>query len=84
MAVPKKRKTSTRGKQGRSHDSLKKVSIAKCPKCGDPILAHNLCPTCGHYRDREIIHVETKLDKKLKKEAKKKSDSTESKTEKED
>lgn len=74
MAVPKKRKTSTRGKQGRSHDGLKAVNLTKCPKCGDPIMPHTICATCGHYRDKEMIHVETKLDKKLKKEAKKKEE----------
>ena len=72
MAVPKKRKTSTRGKQGRSHDALKPVSISNCPKCGDPILSHKVCQTCGYYRGMELIHVETKLDKKIKKEAKNK------------
>ena len=74
MAVPKKRKTSTRGKQGRSHDSLKKINLSICPKCGDPILPHNACTTCGYYKGKEVVHVETKLDKKLKKEAKKKEE----------
>jgi large subunit ribosomal protein L32 len=72
VPVPKKRKTSTRGKQGRSHDRLKIINLLKCPKCGDPVVPHTVCLTCGYYRNREILHLETKLDKKLKKEAKKK------------
>ncbi len=69
MAVPKKRKTSAKGKQKRSHHALVKPSLINCPKCGDKNLPHTICATCGQYKGKEIIHIETKLDKKLKKEA---------------
>ncbi len=70
MAVPKKRKTSSQGKQKRSHDALAKIQLAKCPKCGEAVLPHNACATCGFYGDNKVLNVETKLDKKLKKEQK--------------
>ncbi len=73
MAVPKKRKTSAQGKQKRSHDALKKIVLAKCPKCGEATLPHNACAACGYYDGKKVIEVETKLDKKLKKEAKSES-----------
>ena len=72
MAVPKKRKTSARGKQKRSHHALVKPNLIKCPKCGDVTVSHVACSTCGNYNGKEIVRVETKLDKKLKKEAKNK------------
>jgi len=72
VAVPKKRKTSARGKQKRSHHALSKPTLIKCPQCGDKNISHTVCATCGRYDGKEIIHVETKLDRKLKKEAKNK------------
>ena len=77
MAVPKKQKTSAKGKQKRSHFALEKPNLMKCPKCGDNKLPHNVCLNCGYYKEKEIIHVETKLDKKLKKEAKNKENQEE-------
>ncbi len=70
MAVPKKRKTSSQGKQKRSHDALVNIQLAKCPKCGEAVLPHNACTTCGYYDGKKVLDIESKLDKKLKKEAK--------------
>ncbi len=70
MAVPKKRKTSSQAGQKRSHDALAKIQLSKCPKCGEAVLPHNACATCGYYGDKKVLDVESKLDKKLKKEAK--------------
>ena len=70
MAVPKKRKTSSQGKQKRSHDALKKIQLSKCPKCGEAILPHNACTICGYYGDNKVVEVESKNDKKIKKEQK--------------
>jgi large subunit ribosomal protein L32 len=72
MAVPKKRKTSSQGKQKRSHDALTKINLVKCSKCGELLQSHMACATCGYYGDKKVLDVETKLDKKLKKEEKKK------------
>lgn len=71
MAVPKKKTTSRRSKLRRSHDHLTAVNLTSCPKCGDPILPHSICSTCGYYKGREVVHVETKLEKKLRKDKKK-------------
>ena len=68
MAVPKKRKTSSRGKQGRAHKNVMSPSLGKCSKCGSPKLTHVACETCGFYGDRKVLNIETKLDKKVKKE----------------
>lgn len=74
MAVPKKKTTSRRSKLRRSNDHLVVVKLGTCPKCGDPILPHTVCSTCGYYKDREIIHLETKLEKKLRKDKNKKEE----------
>ena len=76
MAVPKKRKTSAQAGQKRSHDALKNIQLAKCPKCGEAVRQLNACQVCGYYGDKKVLDVESKLDKKLKKEEKAKEGET--------
>jgi len=72
MAVPKQRHTKSRRNRRRSHHALKKQGFSVCPKCGEPILPHNLCSNCGVYSGKEVIDVMAKLDKKERKKSKKK------------
>lgn len=57
MAMPKKRMTSTRSGNRRSHLAKKAKQLGKCPKCKSAILSHRVCPVCGTYKGREIIKV---------------------------
>lgn len=57
MAEPKKRLTSTRSGNRRSHLALKKMKLATCPKCDEPITSHTLCKVCGTYKGEKIIEV---------------------------
>jgi large subunit ribosomal protein L32 len=67
MSVPKKRKTSSKTRKGRSHQALKKVSLNKCPKCGHEVKPHSACGFCGHYKGREVLKIKTKKDKNKQK-----------------
>lgn len=71
MAVPKK-KTSKRRSANRRSANMKidPIVLTKCPKCGEPKRAHIVCQACGTYKGKQVIEVETKLDKKLKRESK--------------
>ena len=71
MAVPKQRHTKSRRNRRRSHHALKKQNISVCPKCGEPVLPHNVCSNCGVYSGKEIIDVMAKLNKKEKKKKEK-------------
>ena len=75
MSVPKRRKTSSKTKKGRSHQALKQVKLSKCPKCGAPIQSHCVCRECGNYKAREVIKTRTdkKAGQKAKKDAKEKA-----------
>jgi len=32
--------------------------MAVCPDCGEPKKPHNVCPSCGNYRGRNVIKKE--------------------------
>lgn len=59
MAVPK-RKTSKarRDKRRASSYRLNKATVVECPQCHEPKQPHRICPSCGYYKNREVIVVE--------------------------
>ncbi len=67
MAVPKQRKTKSRRNQRRSHINLKAPALIICSKCGKATRPHVICWSCGYYKEKEVIDVLAKLDKKEKK-----------------
>ena len=60
MANPKKRKTHSKSRMGRAHLALKKVSLTKCPKCGEMRKPHTACQFCGTYKDKEVVKPKSK------------------------
>ena len=64
MANPKRRHSNTRTRLRRAHDALKIQSVSKCSNCGAPQLPHRVCPSCGHYRGRQVIIIKMKEKKK--------------------
>jgi large subunit ribosomal protein L32 len=55
MAVPKKRKSHSRTRTQRSHDSLTPRFGIECAQCKNPMVPHQVCVSCGYYRSREVI-----------------------------
>jgi len=64
MSVPAKRRSSSEARRGRSHQKLKKINLAKCQKCNKAILPHQACGFCGFYKNREVLKIKSKKDKK--------------------
>lgn len=58
MGVPKKRTSSAKRDQRRSHWKITAPNVTRCPKCQEPVMAHRACPSCGVYKDRQVIEVE--------------------------
>ncbi len=54
---PKRKLSSGRRNRRRAHDALKPRSLVACPNCGEMMLPHRVCPSCGHYQGREIIEI---------------------------
>lgn len=67
MPVPRQRHTKSKRNRQRSHQALKTQGIAKCLKCGQPILPHIACKNCGTYKGREVLDVMKKLTKREQK-----------------
>ena len=58
MAVPKKKSSRMRTHSRRSSWKVRKPSTSVCPRCHTVKLPHRACPTCGTYRDREVLETE--------------------------
>ena len=57
MAVPQRRISKTRKRQRRSHFKLEVTGLVACKHCGEMIRPHHVCPKCGYYDGKEVLHV---------------------------
>lgn len=62
MAVQQNKVSKSRRNNRRAHDSLKGYNPAECPNCGEEKRPHHVCPSCGHYADREVIAAVDEVD----------------------
>ena len=61
MAVPKKKISTSRRGQRRSHDSLVGSAYEECQECGELKRPHHVCGECGHYNGREVVDASAAL-----------------------
>lgn len=78
MAEPKKRMTSTRSGNRRSHLAVKANSLSICPKCKSSIMSHRVCATCGFYNGVDVLELDKKAQAKeaRRKEREKENENT--------
>ena len=57
---PKRKHSSGRRDRRCAHDALTETALVQCSNCGEMRLPHNVCPSCGHYKGREVVTVEEK------------------------
>ncbi len=58
MALPKRRSCHSRAAKRATHKKAKMPGLTKCANCGEWKIPHRVCPSCGFYRDREVVKVE--------------------------
>jgi large subunit ribosomal protein L32 len=37
------------------HDKMAAPVFVGCPKCGEMMRPHRVCPACGYYKNREVL-----------------------------
>jgi large subunit ribosomal protein L32 len=68
MAEPKKKLTSLRSGNRRSHNALKQNSLILCSNCKSKIKPHTVCLNCGFYRGKKVIQIKQEKYEKKKQE----------------
>lgn len=62
MAVQQNRVTRSRRNMRRAHDALVASNPNECSSCGELKRPHHVCPSCGHYADREVVAQAAEID----------------------
>lgn len=63
MGLPGHRRTSSHKRRRAAHFALKKLVLAACPKCKEPMMPHRACPSCGTYAGRKVRELASPLAK---------------------
>ncbi|PKM47695.1 MAG: 50S ribosomal protein L32 [Firmicutes bacterium HGW-Firmicutes-8] len=57
MGVPKRRRSSTKNRMRRAQQKIDAPGFISCPQCHEPKMPHKVCPSCGYYKDKEVVAV---------------------------
>ncbi|HHI88183.1 MAG: 50S ribosomal protein L32 [Candidatus Cloacimonas sp. 4484_140] len=57
MAVPKQKRSKSKGRKRRTHYKATVEPMIKCSNCGETMRPHYACPHCGFYRGKKVITV---------------------------
>lgn len=56
MAVPKRKTSRAKSKMRRAqHDKVVPVNLSPCSNCGEPVISHRVCPSCGFYKGAKVV-----------------------------
>lgn len=58
MAVPKRKTSKMKKRLRRSGQRWRARKLNVCPECGSAAPSHTACPSCGHYKGRQVLTVE--------------------------
>lgn len=58
MAVPKGKVSKSRRDKRKANWKLTTPNLVKCEKCGELMMPHRVCKTCGTYNKRVVLDVE--------------------------
>jgi large subunit ribosomal protein L32 len=57
MACPKRRKSKSKQKMRQQANRWRSPKLNKCSSCGAAKPGHIACPSCGYYRDRQVLDI---------------------------
>jgi len=81
MSKPTQKHTKSRQRTRRATQKIAHTNFVNCPKCKKPLPPHTVCPVCGTYKEKEIVHI--KLPKALRKKKAKPTSKDSNKTKEE-
>ena len=55
MAVPKRRKSSSKRDMRRAQHDKVVPNVIPCPNCSAPMISHRVCPSCGQYKGQVVM-----------------------------
>lgn len=58
MPVPKRKTSKSKRDKRRTHQKTQAPNLSECPQCGEAVLPHNACKSCGTYKGRDVIEPE--------------------------
>ncbi|WP_076750313.1 50S ribosomal protein L32 [Desulfatitalea tepidiphila] len=58
MALPKRKISKSRRDKRRTHQKIDAPTTVTCPECGEAMLPHHACPSCGSYKGRTATETE--------------------------
>lgn len=64
MPVPKRKRSRARRDKRFANKGLEIKAFTMCGNCQEPIMTHQACQHCGHYKGVKVM--ETKLDRAVK------------------
>lgn len=59
MPVPKRKTSKARRDSRSSGKKIKSVCIVVCQTCQAPILPHQVCKECGHYKGVKVLRTKS-------------------------
>ncbi|PYK09636.1 MAG: 50S ribosomal protein L32 [Verrucomicrobia bacterium] len=60
MGVPKRKTSKMRLRMRKAANRWRGSQLNKCPQCGSSVPSHIACPSCGYYRGRQVLTLESK------------------------
>ena len=59
MGVPKRRMSKMRLRTRKAANRPQTPQLSVCPQCGARVRPHRVCPSCGYYKGRQVISINT-------------------------
>ena len=57
MANPKRRHSKARSRKRRATWKTSAPNLVSCPRCNEAKMPHRVCPSCGYYKDKQVVAV---------------------------
>ena len=55
MGLPQSKPSKRHVRHRKASHRYRGMQYDKCKGCGSPRIPHRVCPSCGHYGDRQIV-----------------------------